>query len=238
MNSKIILAFFGGAAISAFVTYKITVALCERQIEEEMNLFLEELDRQKYQGEEQKDISDMTDEEYEERTGTVMRKYCPGTAADDARKNNMIFRKPDLNKTAYHAIIRSDTGRVMDVINSSSDDIEPIQPVVITMEEFTDSHTEYEKLSLYYWDEDDTLSDEGEEIIPNIEDFIGDALTHFGEGSNDPDIVYVRNERLGCDYEVVRQHKSFQQEVYGIPPEEGNNKKRRMKDDQHISKDD
>ena len=157
----------------------------------------------------------------------------------------MIFRKPDLNKTAYHTMagnhVATDEPDPRGVVKLYADDkiIQTLQvPFVISIDEFTNDRQDLEKLSLYYWDTDDTLSDDGEEIIPDIGNIIGDALTRFGEDSNDPDIVYVRNEVLGCDYEVVRKYESYQEMVLGIPPEEGNNKKRRMKDDQHISKDD
>lgn len=50
------------------------------------------------------------------------------------------------------------------------------------------------------------LRDENEQVIMDIARYIGyDALEHFGEGSSDPNCVYVRNDRLMTDYEVVRE---------------------------------
>lgn len=50
------------------------------------------------------------------------------------------------------------------------------------------------------------LRDEDEQVIMDIARYIGyDALEHFGEGSSDPNSVYVRNDRLMTDYEVVRE---------------------------------
>ena len=50
------------------------------------------------------------------------------------------------------------------------------------------------------------LRDENEQVIMDIARYIGyDALEHFGEGSSDPNSVYVRNDRLMTDYEVVRE---------------------------------
>lgn len=236
MNSKIILAFFGGAVIGAFISYKVTVAMCEKQVEEMMDDFLAEMVAYP---ESDREISDMTDEEYEARTDEVVRKYYPGTEVNDAKKS-MIYRKPDLNKTPYNTITASNgNGEVIAQFTEGSQPSEYSGPYVILIDDYTDHCQDYEKLSLYYWDEDDTLSDDKEDIIPNVEDLIGDGLTRFGEGSMDPDIVYVRNDKLGCDYEVVRYHKSYQEEVYGIPPENnGSNKKRRMNDGENVSKDD
>jgi hypothetical protein len=67
---------------------------------------------------------------------------------------------------------------------------------------------------------DDTLSDENEEIISDVSYVIGyDALSSFGDGSDDPDIVYVRNEKLQTDYEVTRLNKSYSETVLGVIPE-------------------
>ena len=113
--------------------------------------------------------------------------------------------------------------------NTMSGAVTPDTPYVILTEEFNEGNPEYDKVSLAYYEEDDTLTDDNEEIIPNPEDIIGYALSCFGQDSNDPDIVYVRNEKLGIDYEVCRIPKSYQATVLGItdlPP-----KKRRVKYD-------
>ena len=227
MNSKIILAFLGGAAIGALISYKVTVSLCEQQVNEEINAFLNDWENERH-GE---PLSEMTDEEYEEKAKEVSRKYCPGMEANEVRKN-MIYRKPDLHKVPYDAITKgSNVVQAADprgVVELYGDDglITSIRtPFIITIEEFTDDCVDYEKLSLYYYDEDDTLIDDRDDIIPNIYELIGDALTRFGEGSNDPDIVYVRNEAMACDYEIGRYYKRYQEEFLGLPS--GEVKKRR-----------
>jgi len=91
-------------------------------------------------------------------------------------------------------------------------------PYVIPFDEFGE-FSNRDELTIFYYAEDDTLADEQEEVIPNVSEVIGDeALTSFGDRSNDPDIVYVRNERLAIDYEVIRYHKSYQETVLGIAP--------------------
>lgn len=92
-----------------------------------------------------------------------------------------------------------------------------LPPTVITLEEFTDEKDHFDKLTINYYAEDDTLVDEREDIITNVNALIGeDALLCFGESSDDPDVVYVRNERLSIDYEVIRINKSYQETVLGI----------------------
>ena len=95
-----------------------------------------------------------------------------------------------------------------------------ITPYVITSEEFSEEKDYYDKLSIYYYNEDDTLADDQEEIIPDVASIIGnDALHCFGKGSHDPEVVFVRNERLASDFEVLRMQQSYQETVVGIIPD-------------------
>jgi hypothetical protein len=44
-------------------------------------------------------------------------------------------------------------------------------------------------------------------------------LSRFGHGSQDPSVVYVRNDQLELVYEVVRSPQSYSEEVHGIKHE-------------------
>lgn len=80
------------------------------------------------------------------------------------------------------------------------------KPYVITPEEFGE-FTNYETISLTYYN-DKVLADDGDDIINNIDEIIGaDSLTHFGEYEDD--IVYVRNDRLRCDYEIALDVRDY-----------------------------
>lgn len=90
-------------------------------------------------------------------------------------------------------------------------------PYIITSDEFTNENLHYDKVTITYYSEDDVLADENEEIISDTDYLIGDdSLTSFGEGCDDPDIVYVRNERISTDYEIIRVYKSYSRDVLGI----------------------
>ena len=51
----------------------------------------------------------------------------------------------------------------------------------------------------------------------NVEDIIGDALSHFGE--YEEDAVYVRNEQLRAEYEILKDLRTYAEvcgyNVYG-----------------------
>lgn len=88
-------------------------------------------------------------------------------------------------------------------------------PYVINTEEFSEEMSHFDKLTIYYYEDDDTLTDDNEEILSDVNSIVGDALENFGNGSDDPEVVYVRNERMAIDYEVIRLSKSYKETVLG-----------------------
>ena len=90
---------------------------------------------------------------------------------------------------------------------------------IIPFHEYQLGAPAYTKLSFTYYEEDDTLVDGSDNPISAPEDILGhQALTNFGLQSEDPDAVYVRNENRATDYEIVRSHASYQEQVLGIVP--------------------
>lgn len=89
---------------------------------------------------------------------------------------------------------------------------------IIPIEEWA-TDNRHEKFVMTYYAVDDVVTDETDEIQPSPEDFLGlDALANFGYLSDDKNAVYVRNENLGADYEVIRVNRSYQEDVMGIHP--------------------
>lgn len=80
------------------------------------------------------------------------------------------------------------------------------KPYVISPEEFGE-YEEYEKISLSYY-ADHILADENDELVEDVEDVVGfESLTHFGEYEDDS--VFVRNDRLKCDYEILMDRRTY-----------------------------
>lgn len=87
-------------------------------------------------------------------------------------------------------------------------------PYIITHDEFFAGEKDYDTIELTYYEQDDTLADEQDKPIREIDKVIGeDHLVHFGRGSKDHNVVYIRNDRLGCDYEVTKSTGSYVEEV-------------------------
>lgn len=93
-------------------------------------------------------------------------------------------------------------------------------PYVISSEQFYQEHPEYEKNTISYFVEDDTLLDDQEVIIPDPEFVVGSrAFEYFGHRSGDKNIVYIRNPEISSDFEVLRDLRSVASAIYGL--EEG-----------------
>jgi hypothetical protein len=92
------------------------------------------------------------------------------------------------------------------------------EPYQITLGEFYEERREYDKVTIDWYDEDDVVLDEREEIIPNPETYVGCSMKElFKEPpmDGDPDSIFMRNDTYGTDYEVIRHHASYQKAVLG-----------------------
>jgi hypothetical protein len=114
------------------------------------------------------------------------------------------------------------------------------RPYIIHMDE-KDENDEYDTVTFTYYEEDDVVCNERDEVIDKQERdlMIGEAhLNMFGHGSGDPSIVYIRNDRLEMQMEVVRSPNSYAEEVHGFeptPPDElrhHHRRERRLRNDE------
>ena len=103
---------------------------------------------------------------------------------------------------------------------SDRDPDNPEIPYAISEELFLEDD-DYEKITITYFEKDDTLADDQERTIQDVDGTVGTHnLTRFGEFSHpDKNVVYVRNERVGADFEVCREEGSFSHMVLGLDEE-------------------
>ena len=75
-----------------------------------------------------------------------------------------------------------------------------VEPYIINASQFATDRT-LDKISLTYYINADLVCEE-EEVIEDIDAVLGtDFMNHFHD--DEEGVVYVRNERLGADYEVI-----------------------------------
>ena len=97
---------------------------------------------------------------------------------------------------------------------SSSQDEKPEEPkpYVIPPEAFGELEEEgYTNISLAFCS-DQVVIDDNNDILEDVNDVIGfESLSHFGEYEDDA--VYVRNDKLHCDYEILLDQRTSEQYI-------------------------
>jgi hypothetical protein len=92
------------------------------------------------------------------------------------------------------------------------------KPYVIHEDEFTNDNLPLYSVTTYsYYQVDGVLADEDGSRIPNAQEIVGNALSRFGHGSSDPNIVFVRNDVMQLQIEITRlPNESYEQSVEGL----------------------
>ena len=87
--------------------------------------------------------------------------------------------------------------------NEEEDEMERMdddKPYIISPDEFGELDG-YEKITLIHY-ADGVLADDNDDLVENISEVVvEDYADHFGEYEDDS--VFVRNDRLKCDYEIL-----------------------------------
>jgi hypothetical protein len=107
---------------------------------------------------------------------------------------------------------------------------QPDKPYVISFEEFHENEVNHDQETMTYYRGDDTLSDSKDKAIDDTEYTVGDDnLLRFGAGSHDANVVYVRNEKISQDFEIILSEGQYQVDVLGMePPDELRHSARRL----------
>lgn len=90
-----------------------------------------------------------------------------------------------------------------------NEEVDP-EPYVISSDRYGE-YVEYTCINLTYYAGDLTLADDRDELVDFS--YVGDGLDHFDEDPNDPDTVFVRNEKLMVDYEINRDYRSYSEMI-------------------------
>jgi hypothetical protein len=94
----------------------------------------------------------------------------------------------------------------------------PMRPYIIHRDEREEQQA-YDEVTYTYYEDDDVLCNERDEVIGKDQRdmLIGEKhLGQFGHGSGDASIVYIRNDRLEMQMEIVRSPNSYAEEVHGF----------------------
>lgn len=90
---------------------------------------------------------------------------------------------------------------------------EKAKPYVISWETFAAGELDYEQYTMTWYEGDDVLVNHNDKKFDQIDTVIGrDNLQRFGESSSDPNVVYIRNEVLEFDFEVLHNPGKYRSE--------------------------
>ena len=114
---------------------------------------------------------------------------------------------PEEVKTEYNAIVNNYVSNDTEK-KGGSDDMYVDEPYVISPDEFGDIDL-YETLTLTYYS-DGVLADENDDPIEDISGIVPEDFDdHFGEYEECADSVFVRNDSLKCDYEILKDDATY-----------------------------
>lgn len=101
---------------------------------------------------------------------------------------------------------------------------QPGVPYVIHRDEYQegiDGDVQFEQFTLTYFEGDDVLCRDDDTVITDQDATVGlGNLAKFGHGSGDPNIVYIRNEELKVDLEIVHSDGKYAVDVAGFKEDE------------------
>lgn len=189
--SKLII-FAAGAAIGSAVSWKILKTKYEQLAQEEIA-----------------EMREYVREKIAEMTETHSGEKCIGVTTEPEKEPETYNNISDINE--YTSKLRengyTDYSGVSSTDTKKGGNVAVDAPYVISPDEF--GELDYEMISLTYYangvltDDYDEPMDDGE-----IDETVGhESLCHFGEYEDDS--VFVRNEMLKRDYEILRDLRDY-----------------------------
>lgn len=203
MNSTLkgVLIFVLGAAAGSLATWKLIEKKYKDIAQEEIDSVKDTFSKMK-KNEYPDKLEDYPDfEEFDD--------------SDDVEEESKSEQKIDRNNKpdiVEYAKILSETGYTNYAERQDKKEkkgVEPVEderPYVISPDEFGEKDG-YENVTLTYY-ADGVLTDYFDNVISNVDEVVGfDSLDHFGEYEDD--VVFVRNEKMETDYEILRDLRDF-----------------------------
>lgn len=153
----------------------------------------------------------LLDEENAEEVRQEMASY-------DETLSNLNYREIEEGESSLTEVVRN---VFTDAANSTWDPEaeeaarDRTKPYILEHDEFYESDRDQSQLT--WFEGDGVLADDKDEHIPDIDGVVGLAnLEKFGHGSRDPNILYIRNEKLEVDFEIVLNEGKYTEQIMGF----------------------
>ena len=194
-----LIIFAAGAVIGSAVTWKLVKDKYERIANEEIKSVKEVFSKK------ENDVNNRLSVANNLLKEKLKKEVIVEDTTEDIVQDEDIDSIPDISEPEEHEDYEA-------VLRKAGYKNEPQKttkngPYVIPPEEF--GETDYDIISLTYYADNILVDDSDEKILNSkVDELIGvDSLSHFGE--YDDDAVYVRNDALKCDYEILRSEREY-----------------------------
>ena len=203
MNSTLkgVLIFVLGAAAGSLATWKLIEKKYKDIAQEEIDSVKDTFSKMK-KNEYPDKLEDYPDFEEFDDSDDVEEEPKPEQKIDRNNKPDIVEYAKILSETGY-------TNYAERQDKKEKKGVEPVEderPYVISPDEFGEKDG-YENVTLTYY-ADGVLTDYFDNVISNVDEVVGfDSLDHFGEYEDD--VVFVRNDKMETDYEILRDLRDF-----------------------------
>lgn len=204
-----------GLGIGGGISYLICKKKFEKRLIEELNqnqeyyikllgYSVDENEKhQTYRGE----VLEEPFEKEEQETPETPDKKFSMTEELNRKKETLLKNKNRIRYDKFPPAYEEENKEVDEVTLAVNDDNPIDDIVIITANQFSGEHRDYEKETILWWPKNNILSTEDYDIL-DVPDLIGTAwMDRIGEFEKD--VVYVRNNIAKTDYEIVEQHDSY-----------------------------
>lgn len=210
-----LIALAGGGLIGAAIGWVISEVLVFQIFEKEKEDFTDLVEDLEYSLEEEPVVMKTTVSARKVKSGEgkIVTNYV-----EQFKKGKLLNPDPvdDAEEEIEHSL-----AEMAALAEEMEEEAEMGLPFVITEEKWTNPDNDWESVNLTYYTEDRVVTDEQDKIIKHPETILGPhALDSFGEGTTDPDTVFVQNNAEELFYEVCRVHGSYDEFVLGLPKQE------------------
>lgn len=192
MNTKVAcaIAFVAGAAVGVAASWRVLDTKYKKLADKEIASVKELFYSKPVENNEEPDESE--EEEFEQ---------SPEEDFTEEEKEEYVNLTSNYTNYATKSVVEEEPN--VEITDS--------EPYVISPVELGDC--DYDVIDLIYYEGDNTLTDEEDEIIDDVGDLIGwESLEHFGEYEDDS--VCVRNDVRKVDYEVLLDVRKYSEVMY------------------------
>lgn len=188
MNLRNLFIFIGGVGVGAVSTYLLMKDRCDKLVEEETSS-IKKYYEDKYTSNKEEDVK-----------GTV----------DVSEEGNITFtpikEEPKESEPDYNQIIQK--LNYNEFSTKTSENKKAKRPYIISEEEYIENDSYVKKIISCFEDDMVCMDNDTKEILDNVAKDIGqDSLERLNEDGNE---IYVRNEILGIDYNIVSEPGSYE----------------------------